>query len=181
MSNGCLIMISTNDKQEEETMTQKRYYYFAYGSNMWWSRMHLRCPEALVSGTAILDGYRVVERLYADIERCKKSQVHGVLYTVTKNDLAKLDLYEGVNTKVYKRMFVSVKTEDGKRKAITYVMTDSTKQERNGKSYPAWYRNICSIGARWYGIQDDFSIPCQEGWGLLTPINDTLEELDNEE
>ena len=69
-------------------MAETRYLYFAYGSNLWWPRMRQRCQTARAWGGATLDGYRLVERLYADIERRTGSHVQGVLYSVTAADIA---------------------------------------------------------------------------------------------
>ena len=33
-------------------MTDKRYLYFAYGSNLWLPRMRERCPDSLTPETA---------------------------------------------------------------------------------------------------------------------------------
>ena len=46
----------------------KRFNYFAYGSNMDTARMLARCPGARLVGAATLPGFRLVERLYADVE-----------------------------------------------------------------------------------------------------------------
>ena len=45
------------------------YLYFAYGSNMNPERIRQRIPDARPVGRATLKGWRLVERLYADIER----------------------------------------------------------------------------------------------------------------
>ena len=44
-------------------------FYFAYGSNMNPDRIRERIPQARLVGKATIKGWRLVERLYADIER----------------------------------------------------------------------------------------------------------------
>ena len=46
-------------------------FYFAYGSNMNPVRIRQRIPQARLVGKATIKGWRLVERLYADIERAK--------------------------------------------------------------------------------------------------------------
>ena len=51
------------------------FLYFAYGSNMNPEQIRRRIPEARAVGRATLRGWKVVERLYADIERSRGSRV----------------------------------------------------------------------------------------------------------
>ena len=53
--------------------------YFAYGSNLNPKRITRRCPTAATFRTAKLRNYRLVERLYADIDYEEGTVVHGVL------------------------------------------------------------------------------------------------------
>ena len=39
----------------------EKMYYLAYGSNLNVEQMKKRCPDAVVVGTAVLDGYRLME------------------------------------------------------------------------------------------------------------------------
>ena len=82
---------------------EKRFYYFAYGSNMETTRMLARCPSARMAGVAKLKGYRLAERLYADIETAEVCAVGGVLWSVTLADLCALDSFEGVAAGAFKR------------------------------------------------------------------------------
>ena len=64
----------------------------------------------------------------------------------------------GQATGVYRR--INVKVRCGKRTydACTYLMTKETRAARRGRPYPAWYRSICSMGAQWHGIEDEFKV-----------------------
>lgn len=90
-------------------------FYFGYGSNMWKKQMVERCPESKFMGIGRLDGWRwqINERGYANIveitsdakpERQMPMQaqsgssnaVWGLIYTISKDDEAQLDVNEGV-------------------------------------------------------------------------------------
>ncbi len=131
-------------------------FYFAYGSNMNPDRIRERIPQARLVGTAFILGWRLKERLYADIERSAGGRVDGVLYLLTQTEILHLDAYEG-----YPRIYGCVELDaiiDPEHwvSAFTYVMTEATRRDREGKKYPEDYRLICSAGAQWHGIRDEF-------------------------
>ncbi len=134
-------------------------FYFAYGSNMNPDRIRERIPQARLVGTASILGWRLKERLYADIERCPNGRVCGVLYLLTQTEILNLDVYEG-----YPRTYGCVELDaiidpEHKVSAFTYVMTAAARREREGLKYPEAYRLICSAGAQWHGIRDEFLRP----------------------
>ena len=49
-------------------MKSNTQLYFAYGSNLNIAQMRKRCPGAKPFSPAVLHGWKLVERLYADIE-----------------------------------------------------------------------------------------------------------------
>ena len=131
-------------------------FYFAYGSNMNPERIRERIPMARTVGTAHILGWRLKERLYADIEQSKGGHVDGVLYLLTPSEIHRLDAYEG-----YPHTYCCVELDAiidplHKVSAFTYVLTDTARREREGKKYPEDYRLICSDGAQWHGIRDAF-------------------------
>ena len=131
-------------------------FYFAYGSNMNPVRIRERMPQARLVGKAIIKGWRLVERLYADIECAKGCTVEGVLYLVNQTELYRLDAYEG-----FPNIYGSVQVNawlDAKHcvAAQTYMMTATTKAARNGRPYPREYRLICSTGAEYHGVKNEF-------------------------
>lgn len=69
--------------------------YAAYGSNLWHDQMLRRCPQAVVAGTAMLRGWRLVLRRFALIERHPDAACPVGLWRVTRADLEALDRYEG--------------------------------------------------------------------------------------
>ena len=131
-------------------------FYFAYGSNMNPDRIRDRIPQARLVGTAFILGWRLKERLYADIERCTGGKVCGVLYLLTQTEIFHLDAHEG-----YPRTYGCVELDamidpDHKVSAFTYVLTEAARREREGQRYPEAYRLICSAGAQWHGVRDEF-------------------------
>lgn len=149
-------------------MQPPNFLYFAYGSNMNPERIRQRIPDARPVGRATLRGWRLVERLYADIERSRGGRVEGVLYLVTRTELHRLDAYEGY-PKVYDCVRVVVHAElMGNRStryrvpAFTYAMTERTRRERDGKPYPGDYRIVCATGARYWELPNAF--------GALKPV-----------
>ena len=131
-------------------------FYFAYGSNMNPDRIRERIPQARTVGPAVILGWRLKERLYADIERSRGGRVDGVLYLLTQTEILRLDAYEG-----YPRTYGCVELDamlgpEHKIPAFTYVMTEAARRERDGQKYPEDYRLICSAGAQWHGIRNEF-------------------------
>ena len=125
----------------------KRFNYFAYGSNMDTARMLARCPGARPVGAATLPGFRLVERLYADVEPSAGCEAKGLLWSVTEADLASLDRHEGVAGGVYERLVVPVTLDGQTVGAYCYLMTEATRRVRDGIAYPRWYDAICRRGA----------------------------------
>ena len=70
-------------------------FYFAYGSNMNPDRIRERIPGARLVGKSIIKGWKLAERLYADIERSRGARVVGVLYLVNETERFRRDSYEG--------------------------------------------------------------------------------------
>ena len=83
-------------------------------------------------------------------------QVHGFVYLLRGNDVARLDRYEGY-PQIYRRSTVDVILNDGTElPALIYEMTPKTKEIRNGLPYPEAYRKICREGANLHRIKNHF-------------------------
>lgn len=96
--------------------------YFAYGSNMDPAQMAERQVRYAAARRAVLGGYRLdftrcSDRWHgagvADIVRAADGTVEGVVYDVDEAGLATLDGYEGVHGGTYRRVAVTVTTEEG--------------------------------------------------------------------
>lgn len=107
--------------------------YFAYGSNMDWSRMRERCPSAQFLFAAILPGYelqftrtsRKVHCGTADIVPAAGAMVWGVVYHLAEKDRQRLDDKEGVGIGAYRPQNIAVNVEgdpDRKLEVFTYVV-----------------------------------------------------------
>lgn len=101
-----------------------RTYYFAYGSNLWIHQMTTRCPSTILIGTATLSSYRWVisYRGYANLVPSIPDACYGFIYTITKEDEAKLDGYEGVPGCYQKEILKLEMLDDGRLlEALVYI------------------------------------------------------------
>lgn len=73
----------------------KQHLYFAYGLNTNVNSMAHRCPAAVSHGYAKLVDHAFRFAGPADVVKCRGSFVHGVLWTITDECLASLDILEG--------------------------------------------------------------------------------------
>lgn len=98
---------------------------FAYGSNLDEAQMARRCPSAVATFPAVLDGHRIAFQGYssgwgggvATIVPDALSDVSGMIYLVTPQDLRRLDRYEG-HPVVYARGSMQVTRVDGERQSV---------------------------------------------------------------
>jgi len=136
--------------------------YFAYGSNLNIPQMKGRCPDAVGVSAAVLNGWRLKERTYADVEPAPGECVHGALYEISADDLSSLDFYEGY-PEFYDRVEVSVVDSKGaSRSAWVYTMTAQYKDRRSDRPYSDQYRAVCSEGAEAWGIPNAFALKDNE-------------------
>ena len=88
----------------------KELHYIAYGSNLNISQMELRCPNAEIVGTALVENYRLLFKgsktgSYLTIEPKQGSCVPVAVWSISADDEARLDLYEGYPDFYYKSEF----------------------------------------------------------------------------
>ena len=133
---------------------------FAYGSNMDPAQMRERCPESDLS-------WFIAEarswRLYfpreskkrkggvGSIVRSANDSVWGVVFSVTKRDLTRLDSYEGVTSGAYNRDYLDVVNSDGQNSsAWTYfAIPDGQNKEFVPHSD---YIKLYIRGAEYFGL-----------------------------
>lgn len=128
-------------------------WYFGYGSNIDEEQMKRRCPAARAVCTGTLVDFKLVERLYADVEEAKGSNVHGLLYEMTPEDFKSLDKYEGYPVRYTRYVWDIRRVETGDFvKAVVYQMTPECRRERDGKKYPEDYRLRCRSACESHGI-----------------------------
>lgn len=99
-----------------------RHAYFAYGSNLLTAQMLRRCPEADNPRKAVLADHRwlINERGVATVSPRVGAPVHGVVWDVSADDLAALDVAEGV-PRNYRRHSRTVRIADGPLTAWVYI------------------------------------------------------------
>ena len=134
-------------------------YFLAYGSNLSVAQMLHRCPSAVYVGYSDLPGYRLLFRgsqtgSYLTIERIKKRTVPVLVWKVSDEDEAALDLYEGYprfyrkeTMKVMLRSFANPLVID-EVEAFVYIMDESRPLGRPSEGY---YR-ICLEGYLRFGF-----------------------------
>lgn len=86
----------------------KKRYYIAYGSNLNIRQMRMRCSSARVIGTATIPDYELLFKgsqtgAYLTIEPKVGASVPVAVWSVTEEDEAALDRYEGFPTFYYKK------------------------------------------------------------------------------
>lgn len=101
--------------------------YFAYGSNLNMEQMRWRCPDAEPLRDWVLPDYRLIFRGVADIEERKDGVVHGGLWRITDACERALDVYEGVENGLYRKIYFDdlICAESGdttSERVLTYVM-----------------------------------------------------------
>ena len=108
--------------------------YFAYGSNMDIDQMELRCPGAHFIGEATLENFDFALDLagYATVVPSKDKNTTGILWFISRNDMRKLDSYEGVDFKCYRREYMSVILDGKEVSSLVYV---SEREPYDGTLY----------------------------------------------
>jgi len=132
-----------------------RCLYFAYGSNLHLEQMAIRCPTSRLVCTAALDGWRLAERVHADIEPGGDSDVvYGALFDIGPDDEHALDRYEGVRGGYYVKRTVNVVSGANGHTfaALTYVMGQKWGAARESGAFSEGYALTCAIGAIDCGI-----------------------------
>ena len=96
--------------------------YFAYGANMERAAMQARCPGAAALGPARLCGWRyVIASGYGSVARASGAAVFGVLWRLTPRDLAALNIFESLDSGLYRRALLTVEQDGRRARALVYV------------------------------------------------------------
>jgi|ERR1039458_7046738 hypothetical protein len=147
------------------------FLYFAYGSNMFTSRLTERAPSAVAIGTAFVEGRRLTfdKRSKDGSGKCDieatgspADRVWGVLFRIASDEAACLDKAEGLDHG-YCKGEVQALTPAGAKPAVAYFATDKDP----GRLPYHWYKRYVIAGATEHhlpaiyiaGIRD---VPSQE-------------------
>jgi hypothetical protein len=96
--------------------------YFAYGANMERAAMEKRCPGAVALGPACLSGWRyVIADGYGSVARAPGMRVFGVLWRLTPRDLAALNIFESLDSGLYRRAMLTVEAGNRRERALVFV------------------------------------------------------------
>src|ERR1700738_1301673 len=96
--------------------------YFAYGANMERAAMRARCPAAAALGPARLCGWRyVIASGYGSLAQTQGAEVFGVLWRLSPRDLAALNIFESLDSGLYRRVALTVEHDGRRARALVYV------------------------------------------------------------
>lgn len=108
--------------------------YFAYGMNTNKTSMASRCPNAVSLGYDQLPDHEFRFAVHADVIPSPGCTVHGVLWEITPECLASLDILEGYPS-YYLRDIVTVNYNGKSELAFTYYMGDNSKDSMPAEGY----------------------------------------------
>jgi gamma-glutamylcyclotransferase (GGCT)/AIG2-like uncharacterized protein YtfP len=97
--------------------------YFAYGSNMSRAAMRQRCPGARELGLAVLENHDfiIIRDGYASVLPSPGDTVHGLLWRLDPRALAALNVYESLDSGLYRAMTLPVRSAGRRVTALVYV------------------------------------------------------------
>ena len=105
------------------TMADKRFLYFAYGSNMDEDQMEHRCPGARLLCKITVPDYtfRIDSRGVASIIPKRGAEVTGLLWEIDKYHIQSLDRFEGIKGGYYRKVGLPLVIERRTETAIVYL------------------------------------------------------------
>src|SRR5258708_5162171 len=96
--------------------------YFAYGANMERAAMRARCPAAVALGPARLTGWRAaIASGFGSVAPAAGAAVFGVLWRLTPRDLAALNIFESLDSGLYRRVALTVERDGRHARALVYL------------------------------------------------------------
>ncbi len=137
-------------------MSESRFRYAAYGSNLHPLRLRARLPTAALLGDAFVPGYslRFDKRSRDGSAKCGIDSggdgVHVAVFEVSQSEQLALDEIEGVGHG-YERFELEV---PGFGNCFTYAATPSHLQP--GLPAYDWYREFVLVGCRSHGFPADY-------------------------
>jgi gamma-glutamylcyclotransferase len=167
-------------------------WYFAYGSNM--QSATLRGRRGIAYRRALagrLDGWRLVldkpplipmGGAFANVVPDPTGAVHGVLFEMTEDDFAHLDLTEGVLLGNYERVPVTVQplAPPDAEVIVAYTLTS---ERRDPQRLPTRrYMQLLIAGAEEHGLPEDYiaylrSLPAREETPEAAQLRPLMDQL----
>ena len=120
--------------------------YFAYGANMERAAMARRCGAAIPLGPAVLRGWRyVIAEGYGSVAPARGAHVCGVLWRLTARDLAALNIFESLDSGLYRRATLTVDIGGQRVRALVYVGRKGGKR----RAMPGYQERIVAAAEEW--------------------------------
>ena len=151
-------------------------YYIAYGSNLSIEQMKFRTPDAVIAGTGMLKGWRLLFRQFATIKKCAGYSVPVLIWKISEHDEKNLDIYEGFpNLYIKKNLTLNVTSLDGydlgNLTAMVYIMTKKAAGEQDISPLPGeYYYSVLEEGYKTFGFDGKIlNEGVKEAFGHLQP------------
>ena len=120
--------------------------YFSYGANMERATMRKRCGGAIPLGPAMLRGWRyVIADGYGSVAPAIGMRVFGVLWRLTPRDLAALNIFESLDSGLYRRVMLTVEVGGQRARALVYVGRNGGKR----RAMPGYQERIIAAAEEW--------------------------------
>lgn len=161
-------------------------YYIAYGSNLNVRQMKMRCPTAVILGTAVLNGWELLFKgsktgSYLTIEKRRGGKVPVAIWEVTTADERSLDRYEGYPSFYYKKdiavKYKGIKT--GKQHTVTafvYIM----HEERPLGIPTDFYLRTCIEGYSVFGFDKlPLTAAYERSWEVALSLRENAAAMKN--
>lgn len=108
--------------------------------------MAKRCPGAVALGAAMLDNYRFIISTdgYASVTAASGERVHGVLWRLTPRDLQALNIFESLDSGLYRHAMLPVRIAGRTMQAGVYL-----GRRHEGKPKPGYLELIIAAAREW--------------------------------
>ena len=135
-------------------------YYFAFGSNMNYYRLHQRIGDFESLGMAVLPAHQLVfHKCGGDgsgkctVISSVSNDVWGIVVAIDEKQKLKLDYYEGVGHG-YSAVYHDIKHQDKKLNALLYQADLNAMDD--GLLPFNWYKAFVLSGAKQQNLPDDY-------------------------
>lgn len=121
--------------------------YFAFGSNMDRAHMAKLCRGAEAVGVATAENqlYFIAAAGYASMTPRRNARVFGVLWKIAAQDLGKLDVYESVETGLYRPAAIPVRQNGKLLRAMIYYAVEA----KPGVPKAGYQENVIAAARTW--------------------------------
>lgn len=108
--------------------------------------MRVRCSAAVALGPALLRGWRYVIAFgYGSLARAPGAEVFGVLWRLTPRDLAALNIFESLDSGLYRRAALTVELNGRRTRALVYV----GRRGGRPRPMPGYQERVVAAACEW--------------------------------